>query len=180
MDVLRARPSQITYGSAGNGSGAHLANELLNTMTRVKMVHVPYKGGGPALVDLVAGHIQVLFSTYLTSRPHIDSGRIRALGVSTARRLSGVDIPTIAEAGVPGFDAGVWYAVLAPGGTPRDLISKLHAEIVRASSHADMKALYARAGIEPANSGPEELRNFIKSETAKWARVVKAAEIRID
>jgi len=178
--LARARPSQITYGSAGSGSGAHLANELLNSMASVKMVHIPYKGGGPALVDLVAGHIQVLFSTYLTSKPHIDSGRIRVLGVSTARRLSGVDIPTIAEAGVPGFDAGVWYAVLAPAGTPRDLVSKLHAEVVRASSHADMKALYARAGIEPVNSTPDELGTFMKSEIAKWGRVVKTARINID
>jgi len=180
ISLARARPGQIIYGSAGNGSGAHLANELLNKMAGVKMVHVPYKGGGPALVDLLAGNIQVLFSTYLTSKPLIDSGRIRALGVSTAKRMSGVEIPTVAEAAVSGFDAGVWYALLAPAGTPRDLIAKLNTEIIRASNHPEMKALYTRAGIEPVNSTPEELASFMKSEIAKWARVVREAKVEVD
>jgi tripartite-type tricarboxylate transporter receptor subunit TctC len=178
--LARAKPGQITYGSAGNGSGAHLGTELLNSMAGVKMVHVPYKGGGPALVDLLAGHIQVLFSTYLTSKAHIESGRIRALGVSTAKRLSGVNIPTIAEAALPGYDAGVWYALLAPAGTPRELIARLNSEIVRASNHPEMKALYTRAGIEPINSTPEELTRFMKSEIEKWARVVRNAKAEID
>jgi tripartite-type tricarboxylate transporter receptor subunit TctC len=180
LSLARARRGQIIYGSAGNGSGAHLATELLNKMAGLTMVHVPYKGGGPALVDLLAGNIQVLFSTYLTSKPHIDSGRIRALSISTAKRLSGVDIPTIAEAAVPGFDAGVWYALLAPAGTPRDLIAKLNAEIIRASNQPEMKTLYTRAGIEPVNSTAEELTNFMKSEIAKWARVVREAKVEVN
>ena len=178
--LARARPNQITYASSGNGSGGHLANELLNSMAGVKMLHVPYKGGGPALVDLLAGHVQVLFSTYLSSKPHIESGRVRALAVSTDKRLSGVDIPTVAEAALPGYDAGVWYAFLAPAGTPRDIVGKLNTEILRAAAHPEMKALLARAAIEPVGSTPEELAKFMKSEIAKWAKVVKEANVHVD
>jgi tripartite-type tricarboxylate transporter receptor subunit TctC len=178
--LARARPNQIAYASSGNGSGGHLANELLNHMAKVKMLHVPYKGGGPALVDLLAGNVQALFSTWVSSRPHIESGRIRALGVSTAKRLPGVDIPTIAEAGVPGFDAGVWYAFLAPAGTPRDIVAKLNAEIVRAASTPEYRAILGKASIELVGSTPEELAKFMKSEIVKWARVVKEAGVRVD
>ena len=178
--LARAKPGQIVYGSAGNGSGAHLATELLDSMAGVKMIHVPYKGAGPAMVDLIAGQLQVMFATYLASKPHIDTGRVRALGLTTAKRLPGVDIPTIAEAALPGYDAGVWYAVLAPAGTPRDVVAKLHSEIVRAASHPEMKQLFARAGIAPINSTPEELASFMKSEIAKWARVIREAKVEVD
>ena len=178
--LARARPNQITYASAGNGSGAHLGTELLNSMAGIKMIHVPYKGGGPALVDLLAGQVQVLFATYATSKPFIDNGRVRALGVSTATRLSGVNLPTIAEAGLPGYDAGVWYAFLAPAGTPRDIIAKLNVEIVRALNHPDMMSLLARGSIAPIGSTPEELTKFMKSEIAKWAKVVKEANVHVD
>ena len=178
--LARSRPNQIAYASSGNGSGGHLANELLDHMAKVKMLHVPYKGGGPALVDLLAGNVQVLFSTWVSSRPHIESGRIRALGVSTAKRLPGVDLPTIAEAGVPGFDAGVWYAFLAPAGTPRDIVQKLNAEIVRAASTPEYRGILSKASIELVGSTPEELAKFMKSEIVKWARVVKEAGVRVD
>jgi tripartite-type tricarboxylate transporter receptor subunit TctC len=178
--LARARPGQLGYASSGNGSGGHLAAALLESMANVKMLHVPYKGGGPALVDLLAGNVQVLFATYATSKPHIDSGRVRPLGVSTARRLSGVDIPTIAETGLPGYDAGVWYAVLAPAGTPREIVARLNAEIVRALRAPEVKALLEKANIETVGSTPEELTKFMKSEIAKWAGVVKAANVQID
>ncbi|MGZ9012192.1 MAG: Bug family tripartite tricarboxylate transporter substrate binding protein [Burkholderiales bacterium] len=178
--LARARPGQINYASSGNGSGGHLAAALLENMANIKMLHIPYKGGGPALVDLLAGNVQVLYATYATSRPHIDSGRVRALGVSTARRLTGVDIPTIAEQGLPGYDAGVWYAVLAPAGTPRDIVAKLNAEFVRALGSLEIKALLAKASIEPIGSTPEELAKFMKEEIAKWAKVVKSANVHID
>jgi tripartite-type tricarboxylate transporter receptor subunit TctC len=178
--LARSRPNQITYASSGNGSGGHLANELLNHMTKVKMLHIPYKGGGPALVDLIAGNAQVLFATWVSSKPHIQSGRIRGLGVSTAKRLTGVDLPTIAEAGVPGFDAGVWYAYLAPAGTPRDIVTKWNAEIVRAASTPEYRKILSAAAIELIGSTPEELATFMKSELVKWARVVKDANVRID
>ena len=178
--LARARPGQLTYASSGNGSGGHLANELLNSMAKVKMLHIPYKGGGPALTDVLAGNVQVLFSTWIAGKPHIDSGRVRALGVSTAKRLSGADIPTIAESGVPGFDAGVWYAFLAPAGTPKDIVGKLNTEILRAASHPDVKQVFARAAVEPIGSSPDELAKFMKSEIVKWAKVVKDANIHVD
>lgn len=178
--LARSRPGEIAYASSGNGSGGHLAAELLNSMSRVRMLHVPYKGGGPALVDLLAGQVQVLYATYATSSQHIAAGRVRALAVSTAQRLTGVNIPTVAESGLPGYDAGVWYAFLAPAGTPRDIVQKLNAEILRAASHPDYKALLAKAAIEPIGSTPEELAKFLKSEIAKWAKVVKDANVGID
>lgn len=180
IDLARARPNQITYASSGNGSGAHLAGALLENLTNIRMLHVPYKGGGPALVDLLAGQVQVLFATYAAGKPHIDTGRIRALAVSTGKRLTGVDLPTVAEAGVPGFDAGVWYAMLAPAGTPRDVVMKLNAEILRALQAPDMKQVLARSAIEPIGSTPEELGAFMKAELVKWAKVVREAKIQVD
>ena len=178
--LARARPGQITYASSGNGSGGHLANELLNSMANVKMLHIPYKGGGPALVDLLAGNVQVLFSTWASGRPHIESGRIRALAVSTSKRLTGVDLPTVAEAGLPGYDAGVWYAFLAPAGTPKDIVSKLNAEILKAASHPEFKAVLERAAIEPVGTTPAELGKFMKTELVKWAKVVKDANVQVE
>ncbi len=178
--LARARPGQINYASSGNGSGGHLAAALFESMADIKMLHVPYKGGGPALVDLLAGNVQVLYSTYATSKPHIDSGRVRPLGVSTAKRLTGVDLPTMAETGLPGYDAGVWYAMLAPAGTPRDIVAKLNTEVVRSLRAPEVKSLLDKANIETIGSTPEELTKFMKSEIAKWAKVVKMANVQID
>ena len=178
--LAKARPGQISYASSGNGSGGHLAAALLESMAGIKMLHVPYKGGGPALVDLIAGNVQALYSTYATSKPHIETGRVRPLGVSTLKRLTGVAIPTIAEQGLPGYDAGVWYAVLAPAGTPRDVVSKLNSEFVRALNAPEVRSLLEKANIETIGSTPEGLTKFMKSEIAKWAKVVKEANVHID
>jgi tripartite-type tricarboxylate transporter receptor subunit TctC len=178
--LARAKPNQISYASSGSGSGGHLVNELLNSMANVKMLHIPYKGGGPALVAVLAGEAQVLSSPYATAKPHMDSGRLRPLAVSTSRRLTGVDLPTIAEAALPGYDAGVWYAFLAPAGTPRDIVTKLNAEILRAASHPDVRAVLSRSAIEPIGSTPDELGKFMKAELSKWAKVVKDANIHVD
>jgi tripartite-type tricarboxylate transporter receptor subunit TctC len=179
--LARARPGDLVYASSGNGSGGHLAAELMNSMARVKMLHVPYKGGGPALVDLLAGNVQILFSTYAAGRPHIQSGRVRALAVSTAKRPAAIpDMPTMAESGLPGYDSGVWYAFLAPAGTPRDVIARLNAEILRAMKHPDYMKLLFNGAIDPVGSSPEELGRFIRSEIDKYAKVVKDAGIRID
>ena len=179
--LAKARPGQIAYSSSGNGSGGHLAAELLNSMVGIKMLHVPYKGGGPALMDLIAGQVQVLYATQLASWPHIQSGRVRALAVSTEKRPASLpDLPTIAEAGVPGYDSGVWYAVLAPAGTARDIIAKLNAEIVRALNQPDYRGFLVKNGIEPIGSPPEELTRTIKSELTKWAKVIKDAGVRVD
>jgi tripartite-type tricarboxylate transporter receptor subunit TctC len=179
--LAKAQPGQIAYSSSGNGSGGHLAAELLNSMAGIKMLHVPYKGGGPALMDLIAGQVQVLFSTQLASWPHIQSGRIRALAVSTARRPASIpDLPTVAEAGLPGYDAGVWYGILAPAGTPREIIARLNAELVRALNLPDYRKFLLSNGIEPIGSPPEQLGQYIKTELVKWAKVVKDAGVRVD
>jgi len=178
--LARTRPGQITYASSGNGSGGHLANELLNSMAKVKMLHIPYKGGGPALVDLLAGNVQVLFSTWIAGKPHIASGRIRALAVSTAKRLPDVNIPTVAETGLPGYDASAWYAFLAPAGTPKDIVARLNAEILLAASRPEFRKVLTQAALEPIGSSPEELGKFMKSELVKWARVVKEAGVQVD
>jgi tripartite-type tricarboxylate transporter receptor subunit TctC len=149
-------------------------------MANVKMLHIPYKGGGPALVATVAGEAQVLSAPYATAKPHMESGRLRPLAVSTAKRLTGVGLPTVAEAALPGYDAGVWYAFLAPAGTPRDVVMKLNAEILRAMAHPEVKAVLERSAIVPVCSTPEELSKFMKAELAKWAKVVKAANIQVD
>jgi tripartite-type tricarboxylate transporter receptor subunit TctC len=181
LALAKARPGQIAYSSSGNGSGGHLAIELLNSMAGIRMLHVPYKGGGPALMDLIAGQVQVLFATQLASWPHVQSGRVRALAVSTAKRPASVpDLPTVSEAGLPGYDSGVWYAVLAPAGTPRDIISRINGEVVRALKQPDYRGLLVNNTIEPIGSPPERLTQYIKSELAKWARVIKAADVRID
>jgi tripartite-type tricarboxylate transporter receptor subunit TctC len=179
--LAKAQPGKIAYSSSGNGSGGHLAAELMNSMAGIRMLHVPYKGGGPALMDLIAGQVQVLFSTQLASWPHIQSGRIRALAVSTAKRPASIpDLPTIAEAGLPGYDSGVWYGVLAPAGTPRDIIARLNGDIVRALSQPDYRGLLVNNGIDPIGSPPEQLGQYIKSELVKWAKVVKEAGVRVD
>jgi len=178
--LARTRPGQITYASSGNGSGGHLAAELLNTMAGIKLLHIPYKGGGPALIDLLAGQVQVLFATHLSSWPHIQSGRIRALAVSTAKRAAGLDLPTMAEAGVPGYDSGVWYAVLAPAGTSREIVTKLNGEILRALKQPDFRGLLTNNSIDPVGSTPGELGAYIRSEIKKYAKVVKEANIQID
>jgi tripartite-type tricarboxylate transporter receptor subunit TctC len=181
LALAKARPGQIAYSSSGNGSGGHLAIELLNSMAGIRMLHVPYKGGGPALMDLIAGQVQVLFATQLASWPHIQSGRIRALATSMAKRPASVpDLPTISEAGLPGYDSGVWYAVLAPAGTPRDIITRINGEVARALKQPDYRGLLVNNTIEPIGSPPERLTQYIKSELAKWAKVIKAANVRID
>jgi tripartite-type tricarboxylate transporter receptor subunit TctC len=179
--LAKAQPGQIAYSSSGNGSGGHLAAELMNSMAGIRMLHVPYKGGGPALVDLIAGQVQVLFSTQLASWPHIQGGRIRALAVSTAKRPASIpDLPTIAEAGLPGYDSGVWYGVLAPAGTSREIITRLNGEIVRALNLPDYRGLLVNNAIDPIGSPPEQLGQYIKSELVKWAKVVKDAGVRVD
>jgi len=179
--LARARPGELAYSSSGNGSGGHLAAELLNSMTGIRMLHVPYKGGGPALMDLIAGQVQVLFATQLASWSHVQSGRVRALAVSTAKRPASLpDLPTIAEAGVPGYDSGVWYGILAPAGTPRDIIARLNSEIVRVLNQPDYRKFLVGNAIEPVGSPPEQLGQYIKSEIVKWAKVVKDAGVRVD
>ena len=179
--VAKARPGEVFYASSGNGSGAHLATELLSNMTGIILVHVPYKGGGPALVDTIAGQTQILFATPIASSGHIKAGRVRPLAVSSAKRVQSFpDVPTVAQAGLPGYEAGVWYGILAPKGTPRDIVMRLNQDIRKVLGDAGIRTFLTKAGIEPDGGTPEALGRYMQSELAKWAKVIKAGNIRID
>lgn len=181
VELARKRPNEITYASAGNGSGGHLAGALLSSMTGIKILHVPYKGGGPGGIALLSGEVQANFEVWATSRGFIKEGRIRALGVATAtRRKASPDIPTIAEAGVPGYESGLWYALLAPAGTPRAIIDRLNRETIVVLKDPDYIKRLAEQGIEPVGSTPEELTQYMKRELDKWGKVVKDTGARID
>ena len=175
----KARPGQIHYASAGVGTNPHLSVELFLTMAGLKMIHVPYKGSGQGIVDVVAGHVPVMMPSILTGLPYAKNGRLRGLGVTGAKRAGAApDVPTIAEAGVPGYEATQWFGVLAPAGTQREIIARLHAEITRALQAAEVRQRLAGDGADLVGSTPEEFTAFIRSETAKWAKVVKSAGIQ--
>ena len=174
----KARPGQIAYGSAGFGTNPHLTMELFCAMTGIRMIHVPYKSSTPGVVDLIAGQIAIMAPNMLQSIPHVRAGRLRALGVTSAvRSASAPDIPTIAEGGLPGYESVQWYGLLAPAGTPREIISRLHAETVAILRTPDAGKRLAGDGAEVVASTPDEFAVLIKAETVKWAKVVKAAGI---
>jgi tripartite-type tricarboxylate transporter receptor subunit TctC len=179
--LAKSRRGQIQYASSGNGSGGHLAAELLKSMAKIDMMHIPYKGGGQALIDVLAGQVQILFAPPASCAQYVQAGRLRAIAVSTAKRSAALpNVPTIAESGLPGYDSGVWYAAVAPAGTPKDIVGKLHGEFVRALNTPDYHRLLVQNAIDPIGSTPEELGRFIKSELAKWAKVVKDANVHVD
>jgi tripartite-type tricarboxylate transporter receptor subunit TctC len=181
VELARRRPNEIAYASAGNGSGGHLAGALLSSMTGIKILHVPYKGGGPGQVALLSGEVQADFEVWAYSRGQINEGRIRALGVTTAKRPKGIPgIPTIAEAGVPGYESGLWYALLAPVATPRAIIDRLNRETIAVLNNPEYSKVLSEQGIEPVGSTPEELTQYIRRELDKWAKVVKDTGARID
>ena len=181
IDLARRRPGEITYGSAGSGSGAHLAAERLQSMTAIRLTHVPYKGGGPALTGLMSGEVEVLFPTWSEARSYVRAGRMRALGVTTAKRPKGLpDIPPLAETGVPGYDSGVWYALLAPAGTPRAVIERLNRESIAVLNQPDYSRLLLEQAIDPVGSTPEELTQHIRREMEKWAKVIKDAGVKAE
>ena len=177
--LARARPGQLLYGSAGNGSAFHMAGELFKLMAQVDMTHVPYKGGAPATADLVGGHVSLVFNSIVVAIPHVQSGRIRALGVTTAKRSSLVpELPTMAETGLPGYDVETWYGALAPAATPRDIVEKLSAEIDRILKQPDLRERMRAQGAEVRGGKPEDFAARITGDIAKWAKVIKAAGIK--
>lgn len=179
--LARSKPGELVYASGGNGSGAHLTAEYFKLLTKTNLVHVPYKGLGPAYIDLLAGQIQLAFGGVTGVGPHIKSGRVRPLGVSGASRVPAFpDIPTIAEAGVPGYDVTLWYGVLAPAGTPAPVVKRLHAAMTTALQSADLKERLVNSGAEPALMAPEEFRSYIQAEITRWAPIIKASGARID
>jgi tripartite-type tricarboxylate transporter receptor subunit TctC len=174
--LAKAEQGKFIYGSSGVGGAGHLAGELFGALAGVKLVHVPYKGGGPVMIDLIAGQIPCVFATAATAIAHIRSGRIRPLGVTTLKRAGMLpEIPTIAEQGLPGYDANNWYGLLAPAGTPRPVIDKLNSEVVKALNLPDIKQYLFSQGLDPAPTTPEQFGAYVRSEMVKWAKVVRAA-----
>jgi tripartite-type tricarboxylate transporter receptor subunit TctC len=170
----KARPGQLSYASAGSGGVQHLAAELLKATMKIDMVHIPYKGAGQALPDLVGGQVQMFFSGMPPAMPHVLSGKLRALAVTTTKRSPAAPaVPTMEEAGVPGFDISNWFAYFVPSGTPPDAIGKLNAEINRALKLQDVREKLASLGAEAAGSSPEELARFARAESAKFADLIK-------
>ena len=179
--IAKARPGQLNFASGSTGSAGHLAGELFNTMAGVKMVHIPYKGAGPAVVDLLAGHVSLMFDNLASALPNIKAGRVRAIAVTTTRRSPFLpDLPTISESGLPGFDIGTWFGVFAPAGTPREIVTKLNTELIRILNTPNMKERLANLGAEPMGNTPEQFAAFIKSEIPKYAKVIKASGAKVD
>jgi tripartite-type tricarboxylate transporter receptor subunit TctC len=177
--LAKRRPGELSYASAGVGTSPQMAIELLKSMAGIDMVHVPYKGTTPGVTDLLGGQVALMAPNLLTALPHIKAGKLRALGVTSARRSDALpEVPALAEAGLPGYEASQWYGVLAPAGTPPQIVSRLHAEIVRALREPDVKDRLAADGAEAVGSSPEEFAAFIRAELAKWAQVASAAGIR--
>jgi tripartite-type tricarboxylate transporter receptor subunit TctC len=174
--VELAKSKSLNYGSSGVGGTGHLAGELFNLMTGVKLVHVPYKGGAPAMVDLVAGRVELVFATAASAVPQIKAGKIKGIAVTTGRRSALMpELPTIAEAGLAGYDANNWYGLMVPANTPRAIIDRLNAETVKVLNMPEVKTFLFNQGLEAAPSTPEEFGAYIRSERAKWAKIVKAS-----
>ncbi len=177
--LAKARPDQLIYASWGRGSATHLATELLMLMRQVKMVQVPYKGSGNMMPDVLAGNVQLAFDSQLSSVPHVQAGRLRPLGVSALKRSNVLPaVPTLAEQGFDGFEAGSWYGFLVPAKTPREIVTKLHGEIIKALKLPEVLERMASLGTEPIGTTPEEFTERIRSDLDKWGKVVKAAGIK--
>ncbi|MEO8487942.1 MAG: tripartite tricarboxylate transporter substrate binding protein [Betaproteobacteria bacterium] len=179
--ALKAKPGSLSYASAGNGTSQHLSAELYKFIAGVDMVHIPYKGSGPAIQDVIGGQVPMMFDTSVVAGPHIESGRLRALAVTSGKRAPSMpNVPTMAESGVPGYDVVSWQAVFAPAGTPKPIVDRLHAEIAKILKEPEVQERLAKLGLDPSGMTPAELSAFQKTEIDKWAKVIKAANIRID
>ena len=181
IDYAKANPGKLNFASSGNGTSIHLSGELFKTMTGVKMSHVPYKGSSPALTDLIGGQVDLMFDNLPSSLPFIKAGKLRALAVtSTSRAAALPDVPTIAESGVPGFEASSWFGLLAPAGTPRNVVTKVNGDVAKWLASPDAKEKLAAQGANVAGGSPEDFAKHIQTETAKWAKVVKDSGAKID
>ena len=179
--LARSRPGQLNYASSGNGLAAHLAGELFKTMTKTDMVHIPYKGAGPALIDTLAGQCQVMFATAVSVQPYLQSGRLRPLAVTTAARSKNFPaLPSVAEAGVPGFEATSWHGVVAPAGTPQAAIARLNAETNKVLQQADIRDRLAAQGADVVGGTPQQFGDYIRSEVPKWAKVIRDSGAKAD
>ena len=177
--LAKAKPGQLNYASAGSGTGTHMSAELLKYMTGIDIVHIPYKGGGPAMVATVGGQTQLIFGTTIGLLPHVRTGKLKAIGLTSAKRSAAApDIPTFAESGVPGYEHEPWNGMFAPARMPNAVLAKLNVEVVRIMHTAEVAKVLEHEGAEPVGGTPEEFTVIIKAETAKWAKLVKAAGIK--
>jgi tripartite-type tricarboxylate transporter receptor subunit TctC len=180
VQLARARPGQLNYASSGNGTTAHLAGEMLKSMAKINIVHVPYKGTVPGVIDLVAGQVHVMFAIIQSSLPYVQAGRLRALGVSASKRSSSAPaVPTIAESGVPGYEFISWNGIHAPAATSKAVTGKLNAELLKVIAAPDVKERMSGLGMEVAGGTPEEFGALVKSDIAKWAKVIRDAGIKM-
>ena len=178
--VAKARPGKLNFASTGNGTSQHLSAELFKFMAGLDMVHIPYKGTAPALTELVAGQVDLAFENMPALIPHIQAGRLRALAVTTTKRSAVMpELPTIAEAALPGYDASVWFGVFAPVGTPRPVIDRLHGEILKALQTQDLKSRMIAMGTDVSGMGPDDFSAYVRKEIPKWANLVKAAGVKV-
>ncbi|HWI15860.1 MAG TPA: tripartite tricarboxylate transporter substrate-binding protein, partial [Burkholderiales bacterium] len=175
--LAKAKPGQLTYGSSGPGTGGHLSVELLKWMTGTDMVHVPYKGAGPALTDLIGGQLQLICTSPLPAMPHVKAGRLKALAMTgRTRSRTYPDIPTVAET-LPGYESTLWYALLAPAGTPPAIVRRVHDETVKVLKSPDMSDQLMAQGADAVGNSPAELQQFLQSEIARWTKLIRAAKI---
>jgi tripartite-type tricarboxylate transporter receptor subunit TctC len=179
--VAKAKPGSLSYGSTGSGSSNHLSMELFRLMTGTEMIHVPYKGSAPMVTDLLGGHVQVAFDNTPNVLPQVKAGKLRALAITSAQRSAMVpDIPTVAEAGVPGYEVGVWFGIVAPAATPPDVLAKLNAELNRVLAMPDVKQKFADQGVEPVGGPPERFGEHIRMQIEKWGRVVRESGAKVE
>jgi len=179
--AARKAPGKLTYASAGNGTSIHLAGEVFASLAQLDMLHVPYKGSGPAVADLLGGQVNYMFDSITSARPHIQSGKLRALGVTTAKRSSTLpDVPTLAEAGVPGYEVSPWFAVFMPASTPKPIVSKLNKALLDAMKDPDVVKRFETIGPEPVGSTPDELARHLARESERWTQLITERGIKLD
>ena len=181
IKLAKDKPGRINYGSSGAGTSVHLCMELFKTMTNTSMTHIPYKGSAPVVADLIGGQVDIMFDNLPNVIQHVRGGRMKALAVSGGKRSAAApEVPTVAEAGVPGFDVTVWFGVLAPAGTPREIIQRLNAESTKIINSVDVTDKFMKQGVSPSTGTPEQFGDLVKSEVVRWAKVIKDAGIRAD
>jgi tripartite-type tricarboxylate transporter receptor subunit TctC len=179
--AARSAPGKLTYASAGNGTSIHLAGEVFTSLANVDMLHIPYKGSGPAVADLLGGQINYMFDSITSARPHIQSGKLRALGVTTAKRSSTLpEVPTLAEAGVPGYEVSPWFAVFMPASTPKAIVGKLNKALLAAMKDPDVVKRFETIGAEPVGSTPDELAKHLARESERWTKLITERGIKLD
>ena len=179
--AARNAPGKLTYASAGNGTSIHLAGEVFTSLAQVDMLHVPYKGSGPAVSDLLGGQVNYMFDSITSARPHIESGKLRALGVTTAKRSKTLpNVPTLAEAGLPGYEVSPWFAVFMPAATPKDIVAKVNTALLEAMKDPDVVKRLETIGAEPVGSTPEEMAQHLARESERWTKLIQERGIKLD